>query len=146
MRQQLRQDIDLRTFEIDRNTYHATQLEEHPNYWATTSGHVISTAQNEPQVLADRRNSRGYIHVRLTKDGTAKEYTVHRLVAGAFLEDPDNDRDGASRSQVNHLNGIKTANQIANLEYASPKENSDHYQQVLRNLEAERQVLANDSR
>jgi hypothetical protein len=139
MRQQLRQDINLRTFDIEQITYHAIQLKEYPNYWATTSGHVISTVHNQAKVLADRPNVYGYMHVLLTKDGLRKEHHVHRLIAGAFLEAPGNDKDGADRNQVNHINGLKADNKIANLEFASPKENADHYWQVLKNLEAERQ-------
>jgi hypothetical protein len=139
MRQQLRQDIDLRTFDIGQITYHAIQLKVHPNYWATTSGHVISTVHNQPKVLADRNNRDKYLRVNLNKEGKKKTYFVHRLIAGAFLEAPGNDRDGADRNQVNHINGLKADNKIANLEFASPKENADHYWQVLKNLEAERQ-------
>ena len=146
MRQQLRQDIDLRTFDIEQITYHAIQIDQYPNYWATTSGHIISTYHNEPLLKSDRNDSDKYLRVNLNKDGKKKTYYVHRLIAGAFLEAPGNDRDGADRNQVNHINGVKTANQIANLEFASPKENCDHYWQVLKNLEAERQELANDSR
>ena len=139
MRQQLRQDIDLRTFEVNQTTYYAVQLEDFPQYWVTTSGHVISTCNKDPHVLADRDNGRGYMNVRLTKDGRTKEYTVHRLVARAYLESPADDREGASRSQVNHINGVKSDNKVANLEFTSARENIDHHWQVVRYLNKEQQ-------
>ena len=130
MRQQLRQDIDLRTFEIDEKTYHAAKIRGFPDYYITTTGHVVSTVGKSNRVLADRDNS-GYLHVRLTKNKTTKEYKVHRLAALTFLEPPANDPFGVTRTQVNHIDGRKTNNKICNLEFVSPKENHLHYRKVL---------------
>ena len=132
MRQQLRRDLDLRTFEIDGNTYFAVQLEEFPKYYATTSGHIISTCYKEDRVLAAGKRG-DYLQVRLANNGedSRKSYYVHRLIAEAFYEAPDNDRNGNPRCQVNHINGIKTDNKQCNLEFLSAKENIQHHHQVL---------------
>jgi len=61
-----------------------------------------------------------YPVVCLTKLGQAKRHLVHRLVAGAFISNPN------ERSQVNHINGIRTDNQVENLEWVTASENRLH--------------------
>lgn len=62
-------------------------------------------------------NNNGYQIVKL-KD---KMYYVHRLVALYFLPNIEN------KKQVNHLDFNKSNNHINNLEWCSPKENTNHY-------------------
>ena len=64
--------------------------------------------------------SKDYVRVYLTHNGKQKEYLVHRLVATAFIPNPDN------KPQVNHINGIKHCNYLYNLEWATPSENIKH--------------------
>lgn len=62
----------------------------------------------------------GYLVVGLTKNGKEKNYFVHRLIAKAFIPNPNN------YPVVNHLNGIKTDNSIKNLEWTTHAENNRH--------------------
>jgi len=74
-----------------------------------------------PQKLNGR-----YLMVSLSRDGSNKKLLVHRLVMLAFVgRCPDG-------MNVNHKNGIKTDNQLGNLEYCTYKENSQHAVLVLK--------------
>lgn len=58
----------------------------------------------------------GYIYVRVNTD----KYALHRLIAFTFLENPEN------KEYVNHIDGNKTNNSLANVEWNTPRENSLH--------------------
>ena len=59
----------------------------------------------------------GYLQVILCKNGNTKKMFVHRLVATAFIPNPNN------LSDVNHKNEIKTDNALTNLEWMTHKDN-----------------------
>lgn len=62
----------------------------------------------------------GYLRAALTRDCKTKRFLVHRLVALAFIPNPD------GKPEVNHLNGDKSDNRAENLEWATRSENNRH--------------------
>jgi hypothetical protein len=63
---------------------------------------------------------KGYLRVDLQKDSYRKSHSIHRLVAMAFIKNPEN------KPQVNHKDGDKTNNHKNNLEWNTNKENQIH--------------------
>ncbi len=66
------------------------------------------------------RNPKGYHIVILSKNGIRHSYKIHRLVAQAFIPNPNH------LPQVNHVNGNKDDNHWYNLEWCSCKDNIKH--------------------
>lgn len=62
----------------------------------------------------------GYLRVVLCKEGSTKLWYIHRLVAMAFIPNPNN------KPMVNHKNGNKRDNRVENLEWVTGQENRDH--------------------
>lgn len=72
------------------------------------------------KLLSQHYSHKGYIIVALCKDNARATTSIHRLMAQAFIPNPDN------KSQINHLNGIKDDNRLENIEWATQEENMRH--------------------
>lgn len=71
-------------------------------------------------ILSPGRKSDGYLSINLVRNGICKNVIIHRLVAKAFLPNPENKRE------VNHKNGNKGDNRLENLEWCTREENQQH--------------------
>lgn len=77
------------------------------------------------RILKQQTGTGGYLRVCLCKDNVKETKTVHRLVADAFIQNPER------KPEVNHKNGIRTDNTVENLEWVSRSENELHAYRVL---------------
>lgn len=71
-------------------------------------------------ILKPRISTQGYIMVGLRKNDKTFNASVHRLIAEAFIPNPEN------KKKVNHIDGNKQNNSIDNLEWCTPSENMQH--------------------
>ena len=71
-------------------------------------------------VMQPGNSPNGYKIVRLSKDGKPKYFSVHKLVALLFVDNPN------KYPQINHINGIKIDNIFSNLEWCTASINQTH--------------------
>lgn len=72
------------------------------------------------KILKPGKKNNGYMYCQLSKDNKTSPKMVHRLVAEAFIENPDN------KKTVNHIDGNKANNTVENLEWNTYSENNLH--------------------
>ena len=90
------------------------------HYQVSNCGRVKSIKFGKERILKPVPNSFGYLFVNLCKDGKVKAFTVHRLVAEAFIDNPNNYKE------VNHKDENKTNNIVTNLEWCDRKYNCNY--------------------
>lgn len=94
------------------------QIQGFPRYTVTATGDVI----NEKGLkLKQEKTNKGYLRVSLSNESIKhKRFSVHRLVAEAFIPNPE------GLPQVDHKNEIKTDNRVSNLRWSTPLNNLNH--------------------
>lgn len=94
-------------------------IDDFPGYLITNNGEVYHQKEKQIHQIKSRLDSKGnYILVTLiNKDGKRKNCLVHRLVAKAFIPNPEN------LPEVNHKDKDKTNNNVNNLNWCTRREN-----------------------
>jgi hypothetical protein len=94
------------------------KIEGYNHYYVNKVGDIYS---EKSERLLTPRIKNGYVFVTLhTPDRKNKQVRVHRLVATAFIDNPEN------KPQVNHINANKLDNTLENLEWCTLEENIKH--------------------
>lgn len=89
---------------------------------ATKNGKTFFFKKKYPSVILNPvKDKDGYVIVSLSKrTGRPSTPRVHRLVASAFIKNPEN------KNAINHKNSIKNDNRVENIEWCTNKENTNH--------------------
>lgn len=80
-------------------------------YLVSDAGRVFSNLKQK--VLKTKKNNRGYVQIGLQKNKRPEYWLLHRIVAIAFIENPDN------LPQINHIGEDKENNAARNLEWCT---------------------------
>lgn len=95
------------------------------NYQVSNLGNVRSKNWGKRGIcrnLVPKKHNRGYLFVELVSDkGEKKAFLIHRLVAEAFIGNPNN------LPQINHIDENKLNNNAENLEWCTQSENIKAY-------------------
>lgn len=104
------------------------KIKDFENYSIDKKGTVYSLSfkgKKKIKILKPAKNKDGYLFVNLYKNKKYYEKRINRLVAEAFIPNPE------KKPEVNHKNGIKTDNKVENLEWVTRSENMKHLYTVL---------------
>lgn len=92
-------------------------------YQVSNCGRVKSLrnrSNHKEEIIMKQSIVMGYSVISLCKESISKMYKIHRLVANAFIKNPN------GKPQVNHKDGNKQNNNAENLEWVTAKENTIH--------------------
>ena len=106
--------------------YRREKVNNYEEYEVDTNG-VVYGKQGKP--LKFSVNPKGYHMVTFSINGTVQGFGIHQIVARQFIPNDDPEH----KTQVNHINGDKTKNNVDNLEWVTPKENMRHSVDILGN-------------
>lgn len=95
-------------------------IKEYEDYQVSNLGRVKSLKFGKEIIMSQITDRKGYLCVKLCKNGKHKKFSVHRLVAEAFIPNPNN------YPQVNHKDENKQNNCVENLEYCTNEYNHNY--------------------
>jgi len=109
---------------IKTETHITKPIDGYEDYTISTNGDVTSYKRSKVGKVMTNSNNGKYLYVPLTNDEGKKNQTIHRLIAKAFIPNPDN------KPCVNHIDADKTNNSVTNLEWCTSSENNQHAQDL----------------
>ena len=118
-----------KSFKIHLNNYPDLPNEIWEEVYGYESYYKVSNLGRIRSLIKGRKNGcilqqsstkQGYKRIKLSNKIASKSYLVHRIVAIAFIPNPDN------KETINHKDGNKQNNNISNLEWATQSENNKH--------------------
>ena len=83
-------------------------------------GSCDSIKLHKGRILNPKIDRDGYCIYNLCKDGQSKSFRGHRLVADAFIPNPDN------KPCIDHINCVRSDNRLENLRWVTHKENNNN--------------------
>lgn len=95
-------------------------IEANSDYMVSDHGRILSFKDKSKLIISSSITAKGYEYVAIRQKGIYVGYSVHRLVATAFIPNPKR------LPQVNHLDGNKLNNHVANLEWCDAYDNVMH--------------------
>ena len=95
-------------------------IEANSDYMVSDHGRILSFKGKSKLIISSSITAKGYEYVAIRQKGIYVGYSVHRLVATAFIPNPKR------LPQVNHLDGNKLNNHVANLEWCDAYDNVMH--------------------
>lgn len=90
------------------------------HYDISNYGHLMSYRRPNPRIHEPYIREKGYRMYKLSLNTVEKSFLAHRLVAEAFIPNPEN------KPYINHIDGNPNNNHISNLEWCTPMENVQH--------------------
>ena len=99
-------------------------------YQVSNEGRVKSLKWNKEKILKGGHHTKGYLQLCLYKDGQVIMKKIHRLVAEAFIPNPNNYKE------VNHKDENKENNSVENLEWCTQEYNHNYGTRTQRQIES----------
>lgn len=96
------------------------KIEDWPDYQISNFGRIKSLKFNKERILKHSIDKRGYKRVVLRHNGEQKTFQVHKLVAIAFIPNPNN------LTEINHKNENPSDNNVNNLEWCDRYYNNNY--------------------